>query len=201
MGTMYFPQQHIAANISKKLMELRLDFGVYPRAHDGIPPQSVQAMRRKMEFYFREEPELDKPVLTNDCGSRDGHGIPKCCPCPSVVFLISLGPSVRFRVFFWVVSSAVPDATTTLLRLQSSDCHTLGDTGLDSKYAQTTCRVPHKASNAQWNVYSSQASKDARSQRTSKHTNSANQQVPKRRVFTTEFAKWYNDYIPITATH
>ena len=67
MGTIYFPQQHTAANISKKLMELRLDFGVYPRARDGRPPQSVQAIRRKMEFYFREEPELDKPVLTSDC--------------------------------------------------------------------------------------------------------------------------------------
>ena len=34
-----------------------------------------------------------------DC-SRDRHGIPKCCPCPSVVFLMLPGPSVRFRVFF-----------------------------------------------------------------------------------------------------
>ena len=30
------------------------------------------------------------------------------------------------------MSSAVPDAATTLLRLQSSDCHSLGDTGTDS---------------------------------------------------------------------
>ena len=30
---------------------------------------------------------------------RDGHGIPKCSPCPSVVFLMLLGSSVRFRVF------------------------------------------------------------------------------------------------------
>ena len=55
-------------------MELHLDFGVYPRAHDGRPPQSEQAMRRKMEFYFREEPELDKPVLTSDCGSDVSTG-------------------------------------------------------------------------------------------------------------------------------
>ena len=74
MGTIYFPRQHTAANISKKLMELRLDFGVYPRAHDGRPPQSVQAIRRKMEFYFREEPELDKPMLTSDCGSDVSAG-------------------------------------------------------------------------------------------------------------------------------
>ena len=32
------------------------------------------------------------------------------------------------------LSSAVPDAATTLLRLQSSVCHTLGDIGLNSKY-------------------------------------------------------------------
>ena len=76
------------------------------------------------------------------------------------------------------VPSAVPDAATTLLRLQSSVCHTLGDTGLNSKYTHITCRVPHKASNAQWNVHSSQASKDARSQHTA-NTNAANQQVPK----------------------
>ena len=74
MGTTFFPQQHTAANISKKLIELRLDFGVYPRAHDGRPLQSVEAIRRSMEFYFREEPELDKPVLTSDCGSDVSAG-------------------------------------------------------------------------------------------------------------------------------
>ena len=31
---------------------------------------------------------------------RDGHGIPKCSPCSSVVFLMPRGPSVRFRVFW-----------------------------------------------------------------------------------------------------
>ena len=36
--------------------------------------QSMQAMMRKMEFYFREEPELDKPVLTNNCGSDVSAG-------------------------------------------------------------------------------------------------------------------------------
>ena len=75
MGTIYFLQQHIAANISKKLMELSLDFGVYPKSRDGRPPQSLQAMRRMMDFYLREEPELDKPVLTNDCGSDVSAGV------------------------------------------------------------------------------------------------------------------------------
>ena len=31
--------------------------------------------------------------------TRDGHRIPKCSPCPFVVFLMPPGPSVRFRVF------------------------------------------------------------------------------------------------------
>ena len=64
-----FPQWHTAANISEKLMDLRLDFGVYPRSCDGRPPQSLQAMRRHNVFYFKEEPDLDKPVLTRDYGS------------------------------------------------------------------------------------------------------------------------------------
>ena len=69
MGMINFPQQHFAANILDKLMDLRLDFGVYPRSHDGRPPQSLRAMKRKKGFYFREEHELDKPMLTSDCGS------------------------------------------------------------------------------------------------------------------------------------
>ena len=69
MGTIHFPQQHTATNISDKLIDLRLDFGVYPRSHDGRPPQCLQAMRRMKVFYFKEERELDKPMLTNDCGS------------------------------------------------------------------------------------------------------------------------------------
>ena len=31
---------------------------------------------------------------------RDGHGIPKCSPCPSVFFLIPPDPSVHFCGFF-----------------------------------------------------------------------------------------------------
>ena len=74
MGMIYFLQQHTTANILDKLMELRLGFGVYPRSCDGRPPQSLQAMRRKKDFYFREEHELDKPMLTSDCGSDVSAG-------------------------------------------------------------------------------------------------------------------------------
>ena len=38
---------------------------------------------------------------------RDGHRIPKCSPCLSVVFLMPPGPSVRFHVFFGMSSTYV----------------------------------------------------------------------------------------------
>ena len=88
MGTINFPERHTARNISDKLMDLRLDFGVYPRSRDGRRPQSMQAMRNHKLFYFKEEPELDRPVLTSDCGSdvsagaeRDGLWDWNRCAC------------------------------------------------------------------------------------------------------------------------
>ena len=48
-----------------------------------------------------------KLYVPNAVYTRDGHGIPKCNPCPSVVFLMPPGPSVRFRVFFGVASTYV----------------------------------------------------------------------------------------------
>ena len=41
--------------------------------------------------------------------ARDGHGISKCSPCPSMVFLMLPGPSIRFRAFFlgWRVRMSV----------------------------------------------------------------------------------------------
>ena len=74
MGKINFPQRHTAANISNKLMDLRLSFRVYPRSHDGRPPQGLQAMRKHKVFYFKEEPNLDKLVLTSDCGSDVSAG-------------------------------------------------------------------------------------------------------------------------------
>ena len=65
----------------------------------------------------------------------------------------------------------------------------------------TTCRVPHKASNAQWNDHSSQASKDARSQRTANTRTLPTSRFPNGECSLQNKAKWYNDYIPITATH
>ena len=39
--------------------------------------------------------------------TRGGHGIPKCSPCPSMLFLMPPDPSICFRAFFWVTSTYV----------------------------------------------------------------------------------------------
>ena len=41
MGTINLLQRHTAANSSDKLMDLRLDFGVYPRSHNGRSPENL----------------------------------------------------------------------------------------------------------------------------------------------------------------
>ena len=45
VGMIDFPKGHIAANISEKLMDLRLEFDVYPKNSDGRPPQGPDAVR------------------------------------------------------------------------------------------------------------------------------------------------------------
>ena len=74
-----FLQRHTGTSISDKLMDVHLDFGVYPRSRDGRPPQSQQAMRKHKLFYFREEPDLYKPILTSDYGSNVSAGAERDC--------------------------------------------------------------------------------------------------------------------------
>ena len=69
LGTINFPQDHTIATISNKLMDLCLEFGVYPRSFDGRPIQNMHAVRTDKLLYFQLEPVMDKPMLTNDCGS------------------------------------------------------------------------------------------------------------------------------------
>ena len=69
MGTISFPEDHTTANISEKLMDLRLEFGLYPKSFDGRTAQCPDAVRLDKLLYFRLKPQLDKPVLTSDCGS------------------------------------------------------------------------------------------------------------------------------------
>ena len=69
LGTASFPKDHTTANISEKLMDLRLEFGLYPKSFDGRIAQCPDAVRLDKQLYFRLEPRLDKSVLTSDCGS------------------------------------------------------------------------------------------------------------------------------------
>ena len=74
LGMINFPQDHTAPNIPKKLMDLHLGFGVYPKSSDGRPLQSLHAVRADKLLYFQLEPTMDKLVLTSDCGSDVSAG-------------------------------------------------------------------------------------------------------------------------------
>ena len=83
-----FPKDHTTANISEKLMDLRLEFGLYPKSFDGRTAQCLDAIRLAKFICFRLETQLDKPILTNDCGSNVLAGAEKdelwdwkCCAC------------------------------------------------------------------------------------------------------------------------
>ena len=45
MGTISFSEDHTATNISEKLMDLRLEFGLYPKSFDGRTTQWPDAVR------------------------------------------------------------------------------------------------------------------------------------------------------------
>ena len=77
LGTMSFPKDHTTANISNKLMDLRLEFGVYPKNNHSRNPQCLNVVRLDKLLYFKLEPLLDKIVLTNDCGSDVSTGAEK----------------------------------------------------------------------------------------------------------------------------
>ena len=58
-------------------MDLRLEFGLYPKSFNGRTAQCPDAVRLDKLLYFRLEPRLDKPVLTSDCGSDVSVGAEK----------------------------------------------------------------------------------------------------------------------------
>ena len=45
LGTIGFPKDHTAANISEKLMDLPLEIGLYPKSFDGRIVQCPNAVR------------------------------------------------------------------------------------------------------------------------------------------------------------
>ena len=68
-------EDHIAANISDKLMDLRLELGAYPRNSDGRTPQCLNVVRIDKLVYFHLKPRLNKLVLTSDCGRDVSAGV------------------------------------------------------------------------------------------------------------------------------
>ena len=64
-----FPKDNTTTSISKKLTDLHLEFGVYPKSFDGKTRQCPDAVRLDKLLYFRLKPRLNKPILTSDCGS------------------------------------------------------------------------------------------------------------------------------------
>ena len=67
MGMINFPKDHSTVNISEKLMDLRLEFGLYPKSFDVRTAQCPDAVMLDKQLYFKLEPRLDKPMLTSDC--------------------------------------------------------------------------------------------------------------------------------------
>ena len=77
LGTISFPEHHTTVSISEKLMDLRLEFGVYPKSFDGRTPQCPDTVKLDKQLCFRLGPQLDKPILTSDCGSDVSAGAEK----------------------------------------------------------------------------------------------------------------------------
>ena len=69
LGVLNLLEDNTAANISEKLMDLRLEFGVYLRTSDGRTTQFLDVVRLDKLLYFTLERQLDKPVLAKDYGS------------------------------------------------------------------------------------------------------------------------------------
>ena len=69
LGTIHFPEKHIVANISDRLFNAHIDFGVWPKDAEGRIPESEEALRCDKLAFFGMEFPLDRPVLTSDCGS------------------------------------------------------------------------------------------------------------------------------------
>ena len=58
-------------------MNVRIDFGIWPKDAEGRIPESEEALRCNKLVYFGMEPPLDRLVLTNDCESDVSMGAEK----------------------------------------------------------------------------------------------------------------------------
>ena len=87
------------------LLNLRLNLLNCNGFATGFPLQPVGHLLHQQLAPFLMTNAVERSLLA--LGTRDGHGIPKCSPCPSVVFLMLPVLSVRFRGFFRVASTYV----------------------------------------------------------------------------------------------
>ena len=62
--------KNTVANISGRLLNARIDFGVWSKDVEGRIPESDETLRCEKLAYFGMEPPLDRPVLTSDCRSE-----------------------------------------------------------------------------------------------------------------------------------
>ena len=62
-------EDHNTVSILEKLMYFRLEFGVYPNNCDSRTPQCPDAVTIDKLVHFQLEPQFDKPMLNDDCGS------------------------------------------------------------------------------------------------------------------------------------
>ena len=92
-GMRSFPKDHIAMNISEKLMDLHLKFGLYPKSSNGRIAQCPDAVRLAKLMHFRLKPQLNKLVLTSDCGSNVLVGAKKTSFGSGIVVLEHSCPS------------------------------------------------------------------------------------------------------------
>ena len=84
LETRHFPEKNTATNISDRLLNTPINFGVWPKDAKGRIPKSEEALRCDKLAYFGMEPPLERPVLTSDCGSDVPAGAEKnrlwdCC--------------------------------------------------------------------------------------------------------------------------
>ena len=56
VGTMHFPEKHTTANIFDSLLNVRIDFGEWPKKAEGSIPQSEEALKFNEFVYSVIEP-------------------------------------------------------------------------------------------------------------------------------------------------
>ena len=116
LGTMHFPKKHTTRNISDSLLNALIDFYVWPKSAEDRIPQSEEAPRSNKLAHFAIETPLDRPDLTNDCGSDVSAGVEKdhfldcnhCAyPCLSIAIQVAMkSPAIeKFLVRLYSLSS------------------------------------------------------------------------------------------------